>query len=489
MSTRLFPIFARLEGRRVVVVGGGAVAARKVAAVRESGGVVTVVAPQIGDDLRSLVDRGDIRWVDNPFEDSHLDGAWLVIAATSDARVNRHVADAAQSRRVWANVVDDAELSLFHVPAVVDRSPVLVAISSGGQAPMLSRLLREQLETLLEPHLGALARLVGGLRQRIRVALPDPVARRRYFDVLLRGTPSRLLRRGQHALAQAEAERLLERMPAAPVGSVVLVGAGAGDAGLLTLRGLRALNEADVILHDRLVSPDVLAMARRDALFVEVGKQAGHHHASQEHIHGLMLEHARAGRRVVRLKGGDPFVFGRGGEELQFLRAHGVPYEVVPGVTAALACAAHAGIPLTHRGLAQSVRLLTAHCQGDQDRTDWASLAGERQTLAIYMGVAEAARLQAELIAHGRSPETPVAWIENGGRPGQRVIVGTLGQVAERGEAWRVRSPALLVVGEVAALARELWWYGEPPVGEASGPHVIHAPRRPQERFDEAHRA
>lgn len=489
MSTRLFPIFARLEGRLVVVVGGGAVAARKVAAVRESGGVVTLVAPQVMGDLRALVERGDIRWIEGPFDVSHLEGAWLVIAATSDVRVNRRVADAAHSIRVWANVVDDAELSAFHVPAVVDRSPILVAISSGGEAPMLSRLLREQLEALLEPHLGALARLVGGLRQRIRAVLPDPVARRRYFDTLLRGTPSRLLRRGQHALAQAEAERLLETIPAAPVGSVVLVGAGAGDAGLLTLRGLRALNEADVVLHDHLVSPDVLAMARRDALFVEVGKQAGNHHATQEHIHGLMLEHARAGRCVVRLKGGDPFVFGRGGEELRFLRAHYVPYEVVPGVTAALACAAHAGIPLTHRGLAQSVRLLTAHCQGDRDLTDWASLADERQTLAIYMGVAEAARLQAELIAHGRSPETPVAWIENGGRPGQRVIVGTLGQVGERGEAWRVRSPALLVVGEVAALARELWWYGEPPVGEASGPSIIHAPRRPQERFDEAHRA
>jgi uroporphyrin-III C-methyltransferase/precorrin-2 dehydrogenase/sirohydrochlorin ferrochelatase len=246
---------------------------------------------------------------------------------------------------------------------------------------------------------------------------------------------------------------------------VLLVGAGPGDPGLLTLRALRALNEADVILHDRLVSAEVLELARRDAERIEVGKQAGHHHTTQEGIHALLLEHARAGRRVVRLKGGDPFVFGRGGEELEFLRAHGIPYEVVPGVTAALACAAYAGVPLTHRDHAQSVRLVTAHCRGSRDTLDWAALARERQTLAVYMGVGELATLREQLLAHGRAASTPFALVENGSRPEQRVVTGTLATLPERAAAHAVRSPALLILGEVAALAGALAWFGQPPLG------------------------
>jgi uroporphyrin-III C-methyltransferase/precorrin-2 dehydrogenase/sirohydrochlorin ferrochelatase len=246
---------------------------------------------------------------------------------------------------------------------------------------------------------------------------------------------------------------------------VVLVGAGPGDPGLLTLRALRALNEADVILHDRLVSAEVLELARRDAERIEVGKQAGNHHTTQDGIHALLLQHARAGRRVVRLKGGDPFVFGRGGEELEFLRAHGVPYEVVPGITAAVACAAHAGVPLTHRDHAQSVRFVTAHCQSSHDTLDWAALAQERQTLAVYMGVAELGVLQAQLIGHGRAPSTPFALVENGSRAEQRVITGCLANLAERATFHAVRSPALLILGEVAALAPSLAWFGAPPLG------------------------
>ncbi|MDQ3511138.1 MAG: uroporphyrinogen-III C-methyltransferase, partial [Pseudomonadota bacterium] len=241
--------------------------------------------------------------------------------------------------------------------------------------------------------------------------------------------------------------------------------AGPGDPGLLTLRALRLLNEADVILHDRLVSPEVLAMARRDAAFIEVGKQAGQHHTTQEGIHALLLEHARAGRRVVRLKGGDCFVFGRGGEELEVLRAAGIAYEVVPGFTAALACGAYAGIPLTHRDHAQSLRMVTAHCQASADTLDWQALAAERQTLAIYMGVAGLDRLRERLLAHGRSPQTPFAMVENGSRPEQRVIVGTLADLPETARLHEVKSPALLILGEVAALARTLHWFGRAPIG------------------------
>jgi uroporphyrin-III C-methyltransferase/precorrin-2 dehydrogenase/sirohydrochlorin ferrochelatase len=286
---------------------------------------------------------------------------------------------------------------------------------------------------------------------------------------LLAGPLQALLRqrqplRAEHALLAALSEQVDEKAR----GSVALVGAGPGDPGLLTLRGLRLLNEADVILHDHLVSAEVLALARRDAELIDVGKQAGAHRNTQEDIHALLLEHARAGRRVVRLKGGDPFVFGRGGEELEFLHAHGIDCEVAPGITAALACAAYAGVPLTHREHAQSVRLLTAHGKDGDDHLDWRALAADRQTLAVYMGVAGLDRLRARLLEHGRAPDTPFALIENGSRPEQRVVIGTLAQLPELARAHSVQSPALLILGEVAALAESLHWFGAPPL---TAPH------------------
>jgi uroporphyrin-III C-methyltransferase/precorrin-2 dehydrogenase/sirohydrochlorin ferrochelatase len=265
--------------------------------------------------------------------------------------------------------------------------------------------------------------------------------------------------------ARAVLDEELSVRPARQRGRVALVGAGPGDPGLLTLRALRLLNEADVILHDRLVAPEILALARRDAEAIEVGKQAGHHHVTQDGIHALLLEHARAGKFVVRLKGGDPFVFGRGGEELEFLRAHGIDYEVVPGVTAALACAAYAGVPLTHRDHAQSVRLLTAHGRDELNSPDWPALAKDRQTLAVYMGVAGLDTLRDQLVAHGRSPDTPVALVENGSRRDQRVVTGALRALPELAAAHAVQSPALLIVGEVAALAESLHWFGAAPLG------------------------
>ena len=252
-----------------------------------------------------------------------------------------------------------------------------------------------------------------------------------------------------------------------PPGTVALVGAGPGDPGLLTLHALRALQAAEVLLYDRLVGPEVLALAAPAALRVEVGKAAGQHSVAQEQIHALMLQHARAGRRVVRLKGGDPFVFGRGGEELEFLRAHGIPFRVVPGITAAVACAAYAGIPLTHRDHAQSVRLLTAHCRDSIDTLDWDALAQERQTLAVYMGVAGLEALRERLLAAGRAPSTPFALVENGSRPDQRVVAGTLDDLPATARIHGVASPALLILGEVAALATQLHWFGAAPLRPA----------------------
>lgn len=472
----LYPMFADLRGRRVVVVGGGGVARRKVEALLDAGADVALVATDLRDArLRQWVEEGRIarragRPASGSFDAGVLDGAWLVIAATDDAATNRAVVAAAEARRIWANAVDDADHSRFHVPARVERGPVQIAISSGGGVPMLARLLRERLEVELDASLGALAQFLGERRQRIRARWPDLDQRRRMFARLLSGPLQGLLRKGNHFAAERAFDHALndagETAPAR--GSVALVGAGPGDPGLLTLRALRVLNEADVILHDRLVSEQVLQLARRDAERIEVGKQAGNHHATQTQINDLLVRHAKAGRRVVRLKGGDPFVFGRGGEELEVLRAHGIEYEVVPGITAAIACAAYAGIPLTHRGHAQSLRLVTVHCKDSADTVDWAALARERQTLAVYMGVAMLDTLQARLIAHGREATTPFALVENGSRPEQRVITGTLAQLAATARAHGVQSPALLIVGEVAAFARTLHWFGTAPLASVA---------------------
>jgi uroporphyrin-III C-methyltransferase/precorrin-2 dehydrogenase/sirohydrochlorin ferrochelatase len=459
----------------VLVVGAGDVAARKVASLLAAGASVTVGAPRLGTALAERARNGQIRHVEGEFRDDWLDGHWLVIAATADAAVNRAVSEAASERRIFANIVDDAELSSFQVPAIVDRSPLIVAISSGGAAPMLARRLRERLEILLDPTLGALATLADRFRARIRARLPALGARRRWYDALFEGPVSALLRKGQPALAEAAFEAALAHAEVRESGSVTLVGAGPGDPGLLTLNALRALNQADVILHDRLVGAEVLALARRDAEFIEVGKSGGGHSTSQDAIHALLLEHARAGRRVVRLKGGDPFVFGRGGEELEFLRAHAIPYEVVPGITAALACAAYAGVPLTHRDHAQSVRFVTAHCRDSLDTLDWRALAQERQTLAVYMGVGGLRTLRTRLLAHGRAPDTPFALVENGSRAEQRVVTGTLAELPERANEHKVRTPALLILGEVAALAGRLHWYGAPPLGATAAGVLRHA--------------
>jgi uroporphyrin-III C-methyltransferase / precorrin-2 dehydrogenase / sirohydrochlorin ferrochelatase len=484
----LFPAFLDLRGRAILVVGGGAVARRKVAALLGAGAEVLVGAPALEPELAELAAAGRLQHLAGYFVPEWLDAVWLVIAATDDPNVNQQVAEAGAARRLWVNAVDDIAHSSFQVPARIERGPLQIAISSGGGAPMLARQLRERLESELDPSLGTLARLLLRHRARIRDVIPDLPARRRFFAHILAGEIPRLLRSGQSALGE---EALLaavdnaKQMQSSSIdaqtnttGSVILVGAGPGDPGLLTLRGLRALNEADVILHDRLVSAEVLDLARRDAELIEVAKEAGRHHTTQAQIHALMLEHARAGRRVVRLKGGDGFIFGRGGEELEFLRNHDIPYEVVPGITAALACAAYAGVPLTHRDHAQSLLLATAHAKGEDDALDWPALAQPHQTLALYMGVAGTARIRDRLIAHGRAPSTPFALIENGSRAGQRVVVGRLADLPERAHLHGVRSPALLLIGEVAALAERLHWFGATPLGDMGSAPPVRAPAR-----------
>ena len=467
----MFPLFADLDGRAVLVVGGGAVAERKVQALLHAGALPRVGAPELTPRLAEMANDGRVHWLRASFDAGWLaEDIWLVIAATDDVRTNRAVAAAAKAQRLFVNVVDDARLSSFHVPAVVERGPLQIAISSGGAAPMVARHVRRQLEQLFDGAWGQLVELVGRHRRSIRARFPDLGARRQFFDRLIESPLLGLLRRRQDGAAEALLSEAIAGNAAPPRGSVVLVGAGSGDPGLLTLGALRALNQADVILYDRLVSIEVLQLARRDAEYIEVGKSAKGHSTAQHDIHALMLEHARAGRRVVRLKGGDAFVFGRGGEELQFLRAHGVPYEVVPGITAALACAAYAGIPLTHREHAQQLRLVTAHCKDSLDTLDWPELAKARQTLVFYMGVGALEQIRERLVAAGLAADTPFALIENGSRREQRVVRGPLQALPETARQHHVQSPALLILGDVAALADELHWFGPAP---------LHAPTVP----------
>jgi uroporphyrin-III C-methyltransferase/precorrin-2 dehydrogenase/sirohydrochlorin ferrochelatase len=460
---RFFPLFADLRGRHVLVVGGGDVAERKVRLLIAAGARVTVQAPAITAWLDDEAAAGRLEIERRAFASELPGDIWLVIAATDDRHVNAEVAAVAAGRRLLVNVVDDAELSTFQVPAIVDRSPLVIAISSGGTAPVLARLVRERIESLLDASYGRLAALLEKWRARIRAAVPDVGVRRRCYEAMVHGSVASHVRAGRLRQAEQELERQLEHRVNRDKGSVVLVGAGPGDPGLLTLNALRALQSADVILHDRLVADEIIDLGRRDAQRISVGKNAGGHSVAQETIHELMIEHARAGRRVVRLKGGDPFVFGRGGEELEALREAGIDYEVVPGITAAVACASYAGIPLTHRDHAQSLQLVTAHCGDSVDTVDWAALARGRQTLAFYMGVAKLAAIQTQLLAHGREAATPVAIVERGSQVNQRVTTGTLGQLADIAAHAQIASPATLFVGEVARFASVLHWFGETP--------------------------
>jgi uroporphyrin-III C-methyltransferase / precorrin-2 dehydrogenase / sirohydrochlorin ferrochelatase len=443
------PIFLQMHGRVAVVVGGGHVAARKVELLIRSGARVSVVAPDLFEDLRRQVDAGSVAHVGTQFDPSHLDAAELVVAATSSRDINAAVSRAARERRIPVNVVDDSELSTFIFPALIDRSPIVIAVSSAGRAPVLARWLREQIEALLPTRLGALARFMGARRKAVKDAL-RPAARRPFWERIVRGFVGARVLAGDESGGQKAFEReLYASHLTGGLGEVYLIGAGPGDPDLLTLRALQLLQQADVVLYDRLVPEAVLDRARREAQRVFVGKQPGES-STQERINRLLIEHARQGLRVARLKGGDPLIFGRGGEEIEVLAAHGIPYIVVPGVTAALGAAAAAGIPLTHRQASQSVTFVTGHVL-DDDTLDWRRLASAHQTVVFYMGVAQLERIADKLRTAGSAADLPIALVERATLPDQRVLRGTLSTIADVATAAGVKPPALLIVGEVAA--------------------------------------
>ncbi|QXC31513.1 siroheme synthase CysG [Aeromonas sp. FDAARGOS 1409] len=453
------PIFCRLDNKPVLLVGGGEVAERKARLLLDAGAQLTVVAPELDPELAELAANGSIEWLAGEFAPQQLTGKWLVVTATDRREVNALVYQSANQARIFANVVDDPKRSSFIMPSIIDRSPLMVAISSGGKAPVLARLLREKLEALLPQHLGAVAAFAGSLRERVKARFASMGERRRFWERLLGADRlGQALARGDSASANQLADSLFAD-ESQTGGEVVLVGAGPGDPGLLTLHALRQMQQADVVVYDRLVSDEVMALVRRDAKRIFVGKQAGNHCVPQEGINQLLLEEAKKGQRVVRLKGGDPFIFGRGGEELETLVGSGIGFQVVPGITAASGCAAYAGIPLTHRDHAQSVRFVTAHGKGGAQDLDWPLLARDKQTLVFYMGLSSCGVIRDQLLAHGKGGDTPVALIERGTQPSQRVIRGTLDQLPEL--AVGVESPALIMVGSVVTLADQLAWFGQ----------------------------
>ncbi|WP_210450249.1 siroheme synthase CysG [Pantoea ananatis] len=450
------PLFADLAGRPVLVVGGGDIAARKIELLRRAGARIQIASRELCPELQALLDEQQLEWLATSFEPAQLDKVFLVIAATDDNALNAQVYDEANARHKLVNVVDDQPKCSFIFPSIVDRSPLVVAISSSGTAPVLARMLREKLETLLPSHLGQMAELAGQWRDKVKARFSRMSDRRRYWERIFNGRFASQMATGDVTAAKQTLDSELGDQPPRQ-GEIILVGAGPGDSGLLTLRGLQVMQLADVVLYDHLVSDEVLDLVRRDADRICVGKRASAHLLPQDEINQLMVELAQKGKRVVRLKGGDPFIFGRGGEELQAAQQAGIPFQVVPGVTAAAGATAYAGIPLTHRDYAQSVLFITGHCRPDGDDIDWPSLARARQTLAIYMGAVKAAHISQQLILHGRAASTPVAVIGRGTRPDQQVLTGTLEHLETL--AASAPSPALLVIGEVVNLHGQLAWF------------------------------
>ncbi|EOI5794667.1 siroheme synthase CysG [Cronobacter malonaticus] len=450
------PIFCQLRHRACLLVGGGDVAERKARLLLEAGAALTVNALAFAPQFEAWAKQGMLRLVQGEFNASLLDDCWLAIAATDDDAVNNQVSEAAEARRIFCNVVDAPKQASFIMPSIIDRSPLMVAISSGGTSPVLARLLREKLEALLPQHLGKVAGYAGQLRRRVKQTFASMSERRRFWEKFF--VNDRLAQSLANDDEQA-VNRITETLLSEPLddrGEVVLVGAGPGDPGLLTLKGLQQIQQADIVVYDRLVSDEIMNLVRRDADRVFVGKRAGYHCVPQEEINQILLREAQRGKRVVRLKGGDPFIFGRGGEELETLCDAGIPFSVVPGITAASGCSAYAGLPLTHRDYAQSVRLITGHLKNGGE-FDWHNLAAEKQTLVFYMGLNQAAAIQEKLIEHGMDPQMPVALVENGTSVKQRVVAGVLSELGAL--AQRVESPSLITVGRVVALRDKLNWF------------------------------
>ncbi|MCT9461618.1 siroheme synthase CysG [Acinetobacter baumannii] len=454
----IFPISLKLQQQRCLIVGGGHIALRKATLLAKAGAIIDVVAPTIEDQLLQLIKTTNGEPFIEAFAEKFLSTPYrLVIAATNDAQVNKTVFEQCEARNLLVNSVDDIPHCRFMVPAIIDRSPLIVSVASNGTSPVLSRQIRTQLETSIPHGMGKLAEFSGKWRNQVKEKISNPDERRIFWENLYASPLKEQVFNDNLDVADSMLEQALQEWKA-PKGEVYLVGAGPGDPELITLKALRLMQQADVVIYDRLVSAPILELCRRDATKIYVGKARSNHSVPQEGINALLVDYAKKGKRVCRLKGGDPFIFGRGGEEIQELFQAGVPFQVVPGITAASGCSAYAGIPLTHRDYAQSVRFLTGHLKEGSPELPWNELVYENQTLVLYMGLVGLERICEQLIAHGQRPDMPVALISKGTTPEQKVVVGSLADIASKVTEHQIHAPTLTIIGEVVRLREQLQW-------------------------------
>ena len=461
------PLFFNLRGRPCLVVGGGVVAVRKATLLHRAGAALHVVAPEIDDRLIEMARESGGYFHQRNFEPGDEKHKSLVVAATDDRILNRAVSEAAQRLNIPVNVVDDPELCTVILGSIVDRSPLMIAISSAGTSPVLARILRSRIETMIPAAYGRLAEFLGSLRGRVKKAIPDEQRRRRFWEDAIDGPVAEKVLAGKDDEAQFLLDRQLADADNPLHGDVCLVGAGPGDPDLLTFKALRLLQSADVVLYDRLVSDEIVDLARRDAEKIYVGKARSNHAVPQKSINELLIQHARQGKRVVRLKGGDPFIFGRGGEEIAGLAELKIPFQVVPGITAASGCACYAGIPLTHRDYAQSVRFVTGHLKDNSCDLPWHELVHRDETVVFYMGLHGLPEICRQLVRHGRDPQTPIALVQQGTTAQQKVFTATLETMPAMIEQQKVQAPTLIIVGEVVQLHDNLQWFN--PAGDNNG--------------------
>lgn len=454
----IFPISLKLQQQRCLIVGGGHIALRKATLLAKAGAIIDIVAPEIEEQLLQLVATTNGQHFVEVFSEKFLSTPYrLVIAATNDPQVNKTVFEQCEVRHLLVNSVDDIPHCRFMVPAIIDRSPLVISVASNGTSPVLSRQIRTQLETSIPHGMGKLAEFSGKWRNQVKEKISNPDERRIFWENLYASPLKEQVFNDNLDVADSMLEQALQAWKA-PKGEVYLVGAGPGDPELLTLKALRLMQQADVVIYDRLVSQPILELCRRDATKIYVGKARSNHSVPQDGINALLVEYAQQGKRVCRLKGGDPFIFGRGGEEIQELFQAGVPFQVVPGITAASGCSAYAGIPLTHRDYAQSVRFLTGHLKEGSPELPWNELVYENQTLVLYMGLVGLERICEQLIAHGQRPDMPVALISKGTTPEQKVVVGSLADIASKVTEHQIHAPTLTIIGEVVRLREQLQW-------------------------------
>lgn len=455
-----FPVFLSLQDKPCMIIGGGEVAERKADALLKANAKVTVVSPQLTAHLAYLVAEGQLHFIERHYQTGDINEAFLVIAATDQTAVNQAVAAEANQHNILVNVADNLSLCNFIVPSVLDRSPVTIAVSTGGASPVLARQLRMKLESMIPSSCGELAAITEEYRQQVKQKFATVEERKVFWENALKGTPAELVYAGQVQAARDLLDKLLaEPTPQAQLGEVYLVGAGPGDPDLLTFKAVRLMQRADVMVYDRLVSQPILDMANKNAQRIYVGKEKDNHAVPQDKINDLLVELAQQGKRVLRLKGGDPFIFGRGGEEIETLVEEGIPFQVVPGITAASGCSSYAGIPLTHRDYAQSVTFATGHLKDGSINLNWEQLAQPNHTLVFYMGLTGIQVISEQLLAYGLPADTAAALVEQGTTRNQRVHIGTLESLPQLVQDSGVRAPTLTIVGNVVQLHDKLNWY------------------------------